>query len=107
MKTASPPIDVRRYDTVVGLLTHHPDLEFSEVAQRSGVSEHTVRKIWEGAICRPPAVVLERLTKPRRCGDCGALCSEWPCVLCSIRRRKSPAGIKQHPTRFVYKRQSK
>jgi len=107
MKTAPPPIDVRRYDAVVELLTNNPDLGFADVARQSGVSEHTVRKIWEGTISRPRAVVLERLTKPRRCRDCGALCSEWPCVLCSIQRRSAPVGTRQYPTRFVYKRQSK
>ncbi len=107
MKTAPPPIDVRRYDAIARLLLESPDLGFLEVARRSGVSESTVRKIWEGTISRPQAVVLERLAKPRRCRDCGALCCEWPCVLCSIERRKAPAGMKQHPTRFVYKRQAK
>ena len=107
MKATPPPIDVRRYDTVVNLLLKDPELGFAEVARQSGVSEHMVRKIWEGDISRPPAVVLERLTKPRRCGDCGALCCEWPCVMCSIRRRNTPRGDTSEPTRFVYKRQSK
>jgi len=107
MKATPSPIDVRRYDAVVDLLLQDPGLGFPEVARRSGVSEHTVRKIWDGEISRPPAVVLERLAKPRRCGDCGALCSEWPCVLCSIHRRNTPTGATSVPTRFVYKRQSK
>jgi hypothetical protein len=107
MKASPSPIDVRRYDAVVSLLRHYPALGFPEVAERSGVSELTVRKIWEGEISRPPAVVLERLVKPRRCGNCGALCREWPCVLCAIERRKTPAHTTAEPTRFVYKRQSK
>ncbi|NLX54746.1 MAG: hypothetical protein GXY58_06505 [Planctomycetaceae bacterium] len=105
MKISPSPIDVRRYDAVVRLLLQDPSLDFPEVARRSGVSEHTVRKIWEGEISRPPTVVLERLAKPRRCGDCGALCCEWPCVICSIRRRNTPARSAPQPTRFVYKRQ--
>jgi hypothetical protein len=107
MKATPPPIDVRRYDAVAKLLLDHPDLDFPEVARRTGVSESTVRKIWDGAISRPPAIVLERLAKPRRCRDCGALCSEWPCVLCSMRRRSSPSSVDQPPMRFVYKRQTK
>ncbi|MHB0959771.1 MAG: helix-turn-helix domain-containing protein [Pirellulaceae bacterium] len=100
-------IDVLRYDAVVEILRDHPGLSFPEVARRSGVAESTVRRIWNGDISRPPAVVLERLTKPRRCKDCGALCSEWPCVLCSMRQRKAPVGVAPRPTRFVYRRQSK
>jgi recombinational DNA repair protein RecR len=107
VKAAPQQIDVRRYDTVVEILRKHPGLSFPEVALRSGVAEITVRRIWEGDISRPPTVVLERLTKPRRCKDCGALCSEWPCVLCTMRQRKSPAGVDPRTTRFVYRRQSK
>ena len=107
MKATQQQIDVRRYDTVVETLLNHPGLSFPEVALRSGVAESTVRKIWDGDISRPPAVVLERLSRPRRCKDCGALCSEWPCVLCTMLRRKAPAGVDQRTTRFVYRRQSK
>ena len=107
MKASPPLIDVRRYDTVVDVLLNNPGLDFPEVARCSGVSELMVRKIWEGDISRPPVVVLERLMKPRRCGSCGALCCEWPCVLCSIRDRRPAAQATRTPTRFVYKRQSK
>jgi len=107
MKSLPTPIDVRRYDTVVDVLVKNPGISFPEVARRAGVSEPTVRKIWEGAISRPPVVVLERLPSPRRCGDCGALCSDWPCVLCEIKRREE--APREHPrtTRFVYKSQKK
>ena len=107
MMNTPPPIDVRRYDAVVAVLTRNPELSFPEVARRSGVSVSTVEKIWNGAISRPPIVVLERLAKPRRCGECGALCAEWPCVLCEMKRRGGPRGLGSSPMRFVYKRQSK
>ena len=107
MKMTPQPIDVRRYDTVVEVLLQNPGISFPDAAQRAGVSEPTVRKIWEGAISRPPIVVLERLATPRRCHDCGALCRDWPCVLCEMNRR-SPTEKKQNDlTRFVYKRQKK
>ena len=107
MKNTPTPIDVRRYDTVVEVLQNNPGISFPEVAERAGVSEPTVRKIWEGAISRPPVVVLERLPQPRRCGECGALCSDWPCVLCEIKRREPEGRNRLSPTRFVYKRQKK
>ncbi len=107
MSTLPSPIDVRRYDSVVSLLLSDPELSFVEVADRTGVSAATVRKIWEGGISRPPAIVLERLATPRRCPDCGSLCSEWPCVLCTMRRRATPPGVERRPVRFVYRHQSK
>ena len=56
MKAIPTPIDVRRYYLVVDVLTNNPGISFPEVAERAGVSEPTVRKIWEGAISRPPVV---------------------------------------------------
>lgn len=101
------PIDVRRYDAIVELLTRHPETSFPEVARQLGVSASTVQKIWDGSISRPPIVVLERLAKPRRCRECGALCVEWPCVLCEMQRRGGNPGSPRRPMRFVYKRQTK
>jgi hypothetical protein len=107
VKATPQQIDVRRYDVVVELLSRRPQLSFDEVADRANVATSTVRRIWEGDISRPAAIVLERLMKPRRCGECGALCVDWPCVTCSIHRRKSAAGFGPSPLRFVYKHQSK
>jgi transcriptional regulator with XRE-family HTH domain len=105
--TITQPIDVRRYDTVVEILVQNPGIGFAEAAQRAGVSESTVRKIWEGTISRPPIIVLERLEKPRRCLECGALCSDWPCVLCEIKRRAPRDASRRDVARFLYKRQKK
>jgi hypothetical protein len=107
MKSNPTPIDVRRYDAVVEILSRNPGISFPEAAQRSGVSEPMVRKIWEGSISRPPVVVLERLATPRRCGECGALCTDWPCVLCTIQRREHAGPRSAAPTGFVYKAQKK
>ena len=107
MKMSPPPIDVRRYDAVVDLLHENPGISFPEAARRAGVSEPTVRKIWEGNISRPPVVVLERLPKPRRCCECGALCVDWPCVLCEMKRRAPRGNVRLGVTRFVYKHQKK
>jgi hypothetical protein len=82
-----------------------PEADFEHVAQQTGVAEHTVRKIWEGQISRPPVVLLDRLSNPRRCPKCGALCQDWPCVLCTIQERKLPK-MPRH-TRFMYRNQSK
>ena len=99
------PIDVRRYDAVVDVLVENPGISFGEAARLAGVSEPTVRRIWEGSITRPPIVVLERLEAPRRCQECGALCRDWPCVLCEIKRRSPPHRPRRGFTQFVYKRQ--
>lgn len=107
MKSIPIPIDVRRYDRVVDILTNNPGISFPEAARRSGVTEPTVRKIWEGAISRPPIVVLDRLSKPKRCGECGALCSDWPCVLCEINRRGEGNPGESPPMGFVYRGQKK
>jgi hypothetical protein len=107
VKATPQQIDVRRYDAVVELLSHRPQLSFDEVARRASVAEVTVRRIWEGDISRPAAIVLERLHTPKRCSDCGALCVDWPCVTCSIHRRKAATGSSRGPLRFVYKHQSK
>lgn len=107
MKMTPQPIDVRRYDAVVEVLVENPGISFPEAAQRAGVSEPTVRKIWEGAISRPPIVVLERLPRPRRCTECGALCVDWPCVLCEMNRRTRHRRPQDSTARFVYKHQKK
>jgi hypothetical protein len=100
---AQDPIDVRRYDAVVSLLTENPGIDFEEAAQQTGVAPATIKKIWEGTISRPSVVVLDRLRTRRRCPDCGVLCREWPCISCEMRRRKSltrPGRL-----RFVYRTQ--
>ena len=102
---ASNPIDVRRYDAVVQAFLNQPGVEFEEVAKQTGVASHTVRKIWEGKISRPPVILLDRLTHPRRCPNCGALCQDWPCVLCTIQERKLPSNPRH--TRFMYRNQTK
>ncbi len=107
MKSIPPPIDVRRYDDVVEILLQNPGISFPEAARRTGVSEPTVRKIWEGDISRPPVVVLQRLPKPRRCPQCGAMCVDWPCVLCEMKRRAPEGNLRSATTRFVYKHQKK
>ena len=109
MNKLPDPIDVRRYDEVVKMLTENPQLGFDETAQRCNVSETTVRKIWDGRISRPPVVVLERLESPRRCEECGALCLEWPCILCEIKRRNGTLSgtAGRRPIRFKYRTQSK
>jgi hypothetical protein len=107
VKATPQQIDVRRYDAVVELLLHRPRLSFDEVARRASVAESTVRRIWDGDISRPAAIILERLIAPRRCGECGALCVDWPCVTCSIQRRKALTGKVHAPLRFVYRHQSK
>jgi hypothetical protein len=109
MNEIPDPIDVRRYDEVVEVLTNSPRVSFAEAARRCGVSVGMVRKIWDGRVARPPVVVLDRLESPRRCSDCGALCVEWPCVLCEIERRNGTLRGKQakRPIRFKYRTQSK
>jgi len=98
------PIDIARYDRVVSVLVDHSDWSLHRIAQYTGVPERIVRKIWDGTISRPAVVVLARLRQPRRCGECGALCTEWPCILCEMRRRKAIPGVTGRP-RFVNKRQ--
>lgn len=107
MKATPQQIDVRRYDAVVDVLLRNPGISFHDAARQAGVSVHTVRRIWDGTISRPPAVVLERLAEPRRCSQCGALCSDWPCVLCEMRRRHESNAPDQPALRFVYKHQKK
>jgi hypothetical protein len=104
MANSPDPIDVRRYDEVVKLLVHEPDLSFEEVASRVKVSPSTVRKIWEGSISRAPAIVIERLATPRRCPECGTLCRDWPCILCEMQRRREGRSATDAELRFVYKR---
>ena len=109
MNKLPDPIDVRRYDAVVKLLMKNPRIGFAEAARRCKVSETTVRKIWDGRISRPPVVVLERLESPRRCEECGALCLEWPCILCEIKRRNGTVNgtAGRRSIRFRYRTQNK
>ncbi len=102
---ATNPIDVRRYDSVVRIFLEQPGVEFDQVAEQTGVAEHTVRKIWDGTISRPPVILLDRLSQPKRCPECGALCQDWPCVLCTMQER-SLKTFRRH-TRFMYRNQSK
>jgi hypothetical protein len=97
-----PAINVLRYDAVVKALTEHPEWDFDEVARRTGVSAATVRKIYDGAITRPPVVVLERLKKPKRCPECRSLCSDWPCIVCELDRRQTE-GRSEDNISFVYR----
>jgi hypothetical protein len=100
------PLSVIKYDAVVRLLTSEPDLPHEEVAERCRVALATVERVWDGKICRPPVVVLDRLAKPRRCLECGVMCSDWPCVSCEMRRlRRRKRG--HTTTRFQYRNQSK
>jgi hypothetical protein len=94
---------------VVEILAKKPGIGFHEAARLGGVSETTVRRIWEGSLPRPPVIVLDRLSKPKRCAECGALCAEWPCVFCSMRRRRRQAAVaKDLPlVRFKYKNSGK
>lgn len=104
--SAPDSIDVRRYDRVVTALVDHADWSLRRVARHTGVPELTVRKIWDGTISRPAVVVVERLRQPRRCGACGILCAEWPCISCEMRRRNAAPGTVRK-ARFVNKRQSR
>jgi hypothetical protein len=106
MKVTPDPISVLKYDAVAKVLVEEPGLSHEEVARRCGVSRSTVQRIWEGSIHRPPVIVLERLPSPRRCPDCGGLCSDWPCVLCEMRRRNRISGSGDTP-RFQYRTQTK
>jgi len=104
MPNTPDPIDVRRYDAIVRLLVDEPATTFEEIAERVGVSPGTVRKIWDGSISRAPAIIIERLTAPRRCAECGTLCRDWPCILCEMQRRKAGRLATSGELRFVYKR---
>jgi hypothetical protein len=109
MSVIPDPIDVRRYDAVVEQLRQNQGANFEDVALRCKVAVSTVKKIWDGRISRPPVVVIERLSAPRRCPQCGARCLEWPCILCEMKRRTSAEGgqLTSRPLRFKYKTQSK
>jgi hypothetical protein len=93
MNSDTEAISVLKYDAVVELCTREPLLSEEEIAKRCGVPAWKVERIIEGSITRPPVVLLDRLSTPRRCPDCGGLCREWPCVFCEMgRRRQSTSG---------------
>ena len=94
-------INVRRYDKVVKAFSEDPKASHELVSKRTGVPLSTVEKIWDGTIARPPIVLLDRLRSPRRCPECGTLCSAWPCIVCELERRaqaRTASGVS-----FVYR----
>ncbi len=105
--TLPDPIDVRRYDKVVAAFSENQGVSIEQVAALTGISARTVRRIYEGSIARPRVVLLERLSQPRRCGECGARCRDWPCIFCEMRRRKDEVAASDEPLKFVYRNSSK
>jgi hypothetical protein len=100
------PVSAIKYDAVVRLLTDEPELSHSEVARRCEVGTSTVARIWTGAISRPSVVVLDRLSSPQRCPECGALCRDWPCIFCEMGRHQQdcPGDV---ALRFQYRNRCK
>ena len=106
MSSEPDRISVVKYDAVTRLLSEEPQLSHPQIAKQCGVAASTVERIWNGTIARPPVVVIERLAQPRRCPGCGALCKEWPCILCEMGRRRRSDGSAKAP-RFQYRNQTK
>lgn len=106
MNSKQDEISVLRYDAIAQVLRSEPELSHEEVASRCRVAASTVERIRDGSISRPAVVVLERLAQPRRCPQCGALCKDWPCIFCEMRRRRA-GGQQAEPPRFQYRSRAK
>jgi hypothetical protein len=98
MKSKTDEVSAKHFDEVIHLLEATPSLALQDIACQVGLSARTVRRIATGKIERPNVVVLERLSTPRRCGNCGRRCTEWPCISCEMAKSTSTAAA----PRFVY-----
>ena len=104
MARETDPISASKYAAVAQLLRDEPGLSPEDVAAHCGVSVTTVKRIWTGAISRPIVILLDRVHPPRRCSNCGSLCSAWPCITCELQRRQSDGMV---APRFEYRCQPK